>query len=267
MDRFSFLGGVHATFLDDLYQKYLASPDAVEPSWRAFFQGYDFARENYGEDVFSSNGHAVSQALNHQEISEEIRKEFKVLELIEDYRTRGHLFTQTNPVRARRTYSPTLDIANYGLSESDLDRKFQAAKEVGADESATLREIIGHLKRIYCQSIGVEYMYIRDPEKIQWIKEKLNVNDNQPRYTDEEKKLILTKLNEAVAFENFLNTKFVGQKRFSIEGAESLIPAVDIGYKKSRPLWSKRICNGHGPPWPPQCAFQHFRKNTKGYFQ
>lgn len=244
MDRFSFLGGVHATFLDDLYQKYLASPDAVEPSWRAFFQGYDFARENYGEDVFSANGHADSQALNHQEISEEIRKEFKVLELIEDYRTRGHLFTQTNPVRARRTYSPTLDIANYGLSESDLDRKFQAAKEVGADESATLREIIGHLQRIYCQSIGVEYMYIRDPEKIQWIKEKLNVNDNQPSYTDEEKKLILTKLNEAVAFENFLNTKFVGQKRFSIEGAESLIPAVDLAIKKAARYGVKEFVMG-----------------------
>jgi len=235
MDRFSFLGGLHSAFIDDLYQKYLKSPDSVEPSWRAFFQGYDFALEEYNDEA-DSNGHALDYALNHAEIVEEIKKEFKVLDLIEDYRMRGHLFTETNPVRARRKYSPTLAPENYGLAESDLDLQFQAAKELGMKGSATLREIIEHLQRIYCQSIGVEYMYIGSHEKIEWIEKKLYKHDNQPQFSESEKKLILKKLNEAVAFENFLNTKFVGQKRFSIEGAESLIPALDIGIKTAASL-------------------------------
>lgn len=233
MDRFSFLGGVHSAFIDDLYQKYLKSPDSVEPSWRAFFQGYDFALEGYGDNGENMNGQAVADALSHEEIVEEIRKEFKVLDLIDDYRTRGHLFTETNPVRARRKYSPSLNLENYGLSESDLDLTFQAAKEIGLEKSDTLRNIIEHLRKALCKSIGVEYMYIRDPEKIKWIQKKLSTNDNQPDFSDDQKKYILGKLNEAVAFENFLNTKFVGQKRFSIEGAESLIPALDIGIAKA----------------------------------
>jgi 2-oxoglutarate dehydrogenase E1 component len=241
MDRFSFLGGVHTAFVDDLYQKYLKDPDHLEPSWRAFFQGYDFALEEYGEE---DTAHVSAQALNHDEIVEEIRKEFQVLDLIDDYRSRGHLFTKTNPVRARRTYSPTLDIENYGLTESDLDKPFQAAKELGASGSDTLRNIVMHLQRIYCQSIGIEYMYLGDPEKINWIIDRLNKNDNQPNFSAEEKKAILHKLNEAVGFESFLNTKFVGQKRFSIEGAESLIPAMDFGITHAAKLGVKEFVVG-----------------------
>lgn len=244
MDRFSFLGGVHSTFIDDLYKKYLGSPDSVEPSWRAFFQGYDFAIESYEEGEAGLNGQALEAALNHSEIVDEIRKEFKVLALIDDYRTRGHLFTQTNPVRARRTYSPSLAIENYGLTEADLDLPFQAAKEIGSTQSTKLRDIISHLQNSYCQSIGVEYMYIRNPEHLNWIQQKLTHNQNLPQFSVEEKKKILAKLNEAVAFENFLNTKFVGQKRFSIEGAESLIPALDIGINMAANLGVKEFVVG-----------------------
>ncbi len=214
----------------------------MEPSWRAFFQGYDFALEEYAEEGGSAA--AVGAMLNHDEIVEEIRKEFQVLELIEDYRTRGHLFTQTNPVRARRTYTPTLDISNYGLSEEDLDKTFQAAKEVGSHKSDTLRNIIDHLQKTYCQSIGVEYMYIRDPERINWMIDRLTKNDNQPSFNEDDKKEILEKLNEAVGFESFLNTKFVGQKRFSIEGAEAVIPALDLGIKRAASLGIKEFVVG-----------------------
>ncbi len=124
MDRFSFLGSVHANFIDDLYEEYLNHPDAVEPSWRAFFQGYDFARENYDEEELAQE--VIGQ------VPAEVLKEFKVLDLIAAYRSRGHLFTQTNPVRVRRKYEPNLDIENFGLSESDLDIEFNAAAEVGA---------------------------------------------------------------------------------------------------------------------------------------
>lgn len=243
MDRFSFLGGVHATFIDDLYQKYLRSPDTIEPSWRAFFQGYDFAVEEYGEEA-AVDGRAVAEGLSHEEIAAEIRKEFQVLELIDDYRHRGHLFTETNPVRTRREYFPKLHLENYGLQERDLDLQFQAAKEVGFSSSQTLREIIEKLHRTYCQSIGVEYMYIRNGEAVSWIQEKLQANDNQPQFSGEEKKRILSKLNEAVAFENFLNRKFVGQKRFSIEGAESLIPALDFGLRRASDLGVEEFVMG-----------------------
>ena len=232
MERFSFLGGVHASFVDDLYQQYLKNPDSVEPSWRAFFQGYDFALDEYGGDA-ELNGDLDAAAWSHSEIVEEIKKEFQVLDLIDDYRARGHLFTETNPVRTRRKYSPELKLELYGLSESDLEMKFQAAKEVGFKTSEPLKKIIEVLELTYRKSIGVEYMYIRDIEKVQWIKDWLSRSHNQPNFTESQKKKILAKLNEAVAFENFLNTKFVGQKRFSIEGAESLIPALDIGIIKA----------------------------------
>ncbi len=219
MDRYSFLNAVHPAYIAELYDKYLQFPDTVEPSWRAFFQGFDFGIENGSLEALGIEG-------NIPEIPEAVQKEFQVIRLIDGYRSRGHLFTRTNPVRERRKYSPTLDIENFGLSQDDLHTKFQAGEVIGIGE-ATLEEIIRHLESIYCSSIGIEYMYIRKPEEIEWIQNKLNVNDNQPKYGPEQKKHILKKLNEAVAFENFLHTKYVGQKRFSLEGGESLIPALD----------------------------------------
>jgi len=129
----------------------------------------------------------------------------------------GHLFTRTNPVRARRSYNPTLDISNFELSESDLDTVFNAGEILGIG-AKPLREIIKHLEAIYCSSIGVEYMYLRNPKVIKWWQERLNKNNNQPEFSSETKKYILSKLNQAVTFENFLQTKYVGQKRFSLEG-------------------------------------------------
>ena len=216
MDRFSFLGSVHADFIEEQYERYLKNPDGTEPSWRAFFQGYDFAKEVYSEEDLVGAG-----------VSDEVIKEFHVLNLIQGYRSRGHLFTHTNPVRDRREYKPTLALENFGLSKEDLDTEFKAATEVGANGPRTLRKIIEHLENIYCQSIGVEYNYIRDPERRTWIKNWIHKDDNQPKLSIDEKKQVLHKLNQAVSFESFLNTKFVGQKRFSIEGAESLIPGLD----------------------------------------
>ncbi|WP_338731914.1 2-oxoglutarate dehydrogenase E1 component [Mangrovimonas cancribranchiae] len=221
MDKYSFLNAAHTVFFAELYDQYLKNPDSVEPSWRAFFQGFDFGSE-YGENINSE----IDPELVCQPVSEELTKEFQVVKLIDGYRTRGHLFTKTNPVRERRKYSPKLAIENFGLSQSDLDTVFNAGEILGIG-AKTLREILKHLDSIYCDSIGVEYMYIRNPEEIDWIQKKLNVNDNQPNFSNDQKKHILKKLNEAVSFENFLHTKYVGQKRFSLEGGESLIPALD----------------------------------------
>jgi len=216
MDKYSFLNAAHTTHFAIMYDQYLQQPDNVEPSWRAFFQGFDFGLEN---------GHP-SAVTAEAEIPNQVKKEFQVVKLIDGYRSRGHLFTRTNPVRNRRTYSPTLDIQNFGLLETDLDTVFNAGEIMGIGPS-DLRTIIAHLQEIYCDAIGVEYMYIRNPEKVQWIQNRLNKNNNHSNFSTEQKKHILKKLTEAVGFEQFLHTKYVGQKRFSLEGNESLIPALD----------------------------------------
>ena len=210
MDKYSFLNAAHTAHFAEMYDQYLINPDSVEPSWRAFFQGFDFGMEQQA-DV---------------EIPDDVLKEFRVVKLIDAYRGSGHLFTKTNPVRKRRQYKPTLDIKNFGLDQDDLTTVFSAGDIIGIG-AATLADIIIHLERIYCESIGMEYMYIRHPERVNWIQKWINKNGNHPNFSKEQKTHILKKLNEAVTFEQFLHTKYVGQKRFSLEGGESLIPAID----------------------------------------
>ncbi|WP_166962713.1 2-oxoglutarate dehydrogenase E1 component [Yeosuana marina] len=234
MDKYSFLNAAHTSYFSELYEQYLHNPDSVEPSWRAFFQGYDFGSENYDLDGEMIEGVST-------QVPEYVQKEFQVLRLIDGYRTRGHLFTRTNPVRSRRTYEPTLDLENFKLSDGDLDTVFKAGEVLGIG-AQPLREILVHLNRIYCSSIGVEYMYIRNPEVIQWWQDKLNVNDNHPNYSEGAKKYILSKLNQAVAFENFLQTKYVGQKRFSLEGGETLIPAISVALFNASDLYDVKEC-------------------------
>ncbi|SFI84068.1 2-oxoglutarate dehydrogenase E1 component [Olleya namhaensis] len=236
MDKYSFLNAAHTAYFADLYEQYLQNPDSVEPSWRAFFQGYDFGSENYGLD--GEQAEAVSTL-----VPEHVQKEFQVVKLIDGYRNRGHLFTKTNPVRDRRKYEPTLALENFGLSDADLDTNFNAGDILGIG-AQTLREILKHLNSIYCDAIGVEYMYIRKPDEIKWIQSKLNINDNQPNFSGTQKKHILKKLNEAVSFESFLHTKYVGQKRFSLEGGESLIPGLDAVIEKAAELGVQEFVMG-----------------------
>ncbi|MEE2953776.1 MAG: 2-oxoglutarate dehydrogenase E1 component [Bacteroidota bacterium] len=227
MDKFSFLGSAHTELIDSMYHDFLKDPKTVNKEWRDFFQGFDFAQSTYlSEDIPKS-----------------FEKEFKVINLIDDYRNRGHLFTQTNPVRERRKYHPNLDINNFGLEETDLQTIFQAGNEVGIGASP-LTDIISHLEKVYCQSIGVEYMYIKKSKEINWIKNKLHKNSNTPKFTTQEKQHIFHKLNQAVAFENFLHRKYVGQKRFSLEGAESLIPALDALIEHGSVLGAKEFVMG-----------------------
>ena len=223
MDQYSFLNTAHTAYFAELYDQYLINPEHVEPSWRAFFQGFEFGIEE------SKKEKSVFEGV---EVPDNILKEFKVVKLINAYRTRGHLFTKTNPVRDRRTYLPNLEIQNFDLSNDDLDSVFNAGEIIGVG-ATTLTNILIHLERIYCNSIGIEYMYIRTPERIQWIQEKLNHNSNSPDFSNNQKKQILKKTIEAVVFEKFLHTKYVGQKRFSLEGGEALIPALDALIEKA----------------------------------
>ena len=232
MDKFSFLNAAHTGFIADLYDQYLQNPDAVEPSWRSFFQGYDLANENFS---------LTEEEEIPAEIPQSVRKEFLVIDLINGYRTRGHLFTKTNPVRDRRKYTPTLDIENFGLSKSDLNSIFNAGEILGIGPKK-LSEIIEHLESIYCDSIGVEYMYMRNPEKLKWWKNRLIKNDNHPDYSVDAKKYILSKLNQAVTFESFLQTKYVGQKRFSLEGGEALIPGISVLLRNAAEVYGVEEC-------------------------
>ena len=218
MEKYSFLNAAHTSYFAEMYDKYLQNPDEIEPSWKAFFQGFDFGVENSND----LNGEKTIQ----DEIPEHLQKEFKVIQLIDSYRKRGHLFTKTNPVRERRKYSPTLALENFGLTKDDLHVVFNAGDIIGIGPS-TLSKIVGVLEQIYCDSIGVEYMYIRNPERVDWMQRKLRENQNHGNFSKDKKRHILKKLNQAVTFENFLHTKYVGQKRFSLEGGEALIPALD----------------------------------------
>lgn len=212
MDKFSYVGNSDVNAIEDLFIQYQKDVNSVDKSWQDFFKGFEFGRADYS----SSNGI----------IPENVSKEFKVINLINGYRTRGHLFTKTNPVRQRRKYKPDMSIEVFGLSEKDLDTVFQAGTEIEIGP-AKLKDIVAHLQKTYCESIGVEYMFIRNPEVLTWLQERMEKSQNIPNFSKKEKKQILNKVVEAVTFENFLATKFVGQKRFSLEGAESFLPAMN----------------------------------------
>src|SRR6201993_2782208 len=212
MDKFSYVGTSDVNAIEGLFQQYLKDPNSVDASWRDFFKGFEFAQTSYSE--------------KGGVIPENVSKEFKVITLINGYRQRGHLFTKTNPVRERRQYRPNLDLEHFGLSSADLETAFQAGNEIGIGP-AKLKDIIVHLELTYCQSIGVEYLFMREPKVVKWLQERMEKSKNTPSFSNTEKKSILNKLTKAVVFENYLATKFVGQKRFSLEGGEALIPAMN----------------------------------------
>ncbi len=241
MDKYSFLNAAHTAFFADLYDQYLQSPDSVEPSWRAFFQGFDFGLENANGTVETI--YVEKESGETAIVPESVQKEFQVVRLIDAYRTRGHLFTKTNPVRERRKYTPTLALENFGLSQADLNTVFNAGEIIGIGPN-TLSNITVHLEQIYCDSIGIEYMYIRNPQEREWIQSRINFNTNRTKFSADQKKHILKKLNQAVSFETFLHTKYVGQKRFSLEGGESFIPALDALVEKAADLGVKEFVMG-----------------------
>jgi 2-oxoglutarate dehydrogenase E1 component len=214
MDRLNYINSGNAAYIDSLYEDYKKDPESVDFGWQKFFEGFDFGRD------------AQAPAAQNTGTPEHFLKEINVLNMIDGYRTRGHLFTKTNPVRERRKYFPGKELETFGLSDADMDTVFNAGVEVGLGP-AKLRDIRQLLEDTYCQSIGAEYRYIRNPIKIKWFEDRMESKRNTPSFKVEEKKLMLNKLNEAVVFENFLGTKFLGQKRFSLEGAEALIPALD----------------------------------------
>lgn len=223
MDKLTYLSNADSSYIDGLYQAYKQDPNSIDFGWQKFFEGFEFGQGSEGVSIDASD------------VSEHALKEINVLNMIHGYRDRGHLFTDTNPVRERRKYYPGKELETFGLSEADMDTVFNAGIELGVGP-AKLRDIRQIIEDTYCRSIGAEFKYIRNPEKIKWLQSHMEADRNQPKYTKEEKKRILQKINRAVVFENFLGTKFLGQKRFSLEGAESLIAALDSVIEKGADL-------------------------------
>ncbi len=230
MDKYSYISNADVGYIDQLYQNYKQDPAGVDPTWQKFFEGYDFSSQRYGD-----NGHGTTDGANI--------KETFVRTLIFAYRSFGHLKSNTNPVRERRDHGVQLDHTNFGLTDADLDTEFDVASEVGMPKSS-LRKIIDRLKVLYLGPIGFEYNFIRNDEVRNWFNQKIEKEYFNYNPSQEEKKRILSKLNEAVVFENFLHTKFLGQKRFSLEGGENTIPALETIINKSAELGVKEVVIG-----------------------
>jgi 2-oxoglutarate dehydrogenase E1 component len=231
MDKYSYISNADVGYLDQLYQNYKKEPGSVDASWQKFFEGYDFCVQRNGENGHTSTDDPITI------------KETQVRNLIFAYRSFGHLVSKTNPVRERRNHNVQFDHKSVGLTDADLDTEFDVAAEIGMPRTS-LRKIIERLKFLYHGPIGFEYNFIRNDEVRQWFFQKIEKEYYSYNPGIDEKKRILSKLNEAVVFENFLHTKFLGQKRFSLEGGENTIPALQTIINKSAELGVKEVVIG-----------------------
>ncbi|MEA5404704.1 2-oxoglutarate dehydrogenase E1 component [Arcicella sp. DC2W] len=240
MDQFSYIANADTAAISDLYESYLKDPNSVDTSWQNFFKGFDF-HASWNNAEGATNG-IKSEGTSSPDAST-VQKEMAVISLIKAFRSRGHLLAKTNPIRNRKNRQPRLDLKDYALSEADLDTNFQAGNFLGIGP-VSLRKIIESLNTIYAGSVGFEYAYIREPEVKEWLRAKIEREALAFNPSLDEKKQILTKLNEAVVFENFLGTKYLGQKRFGLEGGESTIPALDAIINRSADLGVKTAMIG-----------------------
>jgi 2-oxoglutarate dehydrogenase E1 component len=247
MDKFSYIANAHGAYLDELYKSYKENPDSIDVTWRKFFEGFEFSQQynfpSNGNGNGKSNGSEAGTTSPTKPTTSEIDKEIQVRNLIYSYRSRGHLKAKTNPVRPRKDRKPMLDLKDFGLSDADLNTTFESGKELGLG-AATLEKIVSTLQQIYEGPVGFEFSYIREPEVLAWFRKKCEQDFLAFNPSIEEKKRILSKLNEAVVFENFLHTKYIGQKRFSLEGGETTIPALDAIITKGAELGVAEVVIG-----------------------
>lgn len=234
MKDYSYVFNAHPSFIDDMYAKYANDPQSVEEGWRVFFEGFEFGGQN-GNGSSNGNGQSAmstasagATAAGRTDGALLANKEFAAYSIIGGFRRRGHLLSTTNPIRERKDRKARLDLADYNLLDADLKTKFEAGAELGLP-NGTLQEIIDKCKVIYAGNIGYEYAHIEDREKRVWLREKIENRDLSDSYglSKDEKTRILENLNGAVIFEKFLHTKYIGQKRFSLEGGETAIAALE----------------------------------------
>ncbi|HEX6426120.1 MAG TPA: 2-oxoglutarate dehydrogenase E1 component [Niastella sp.] len=223
MKDFSYITNSHPAFIENLYQDFLQDPNSVDPDLKKFFEGFDFA---VGQGKNGTNGTSVStETTGTGAGSFDWKKEVGAYRLILGYRNKGHLIAKTNPIRQRKDRGANLDLGFYGFTEADLDKTFHAGNMIGLG-TTTLRNILQHMQQTYAAHVGIEFKYISDQKKVDWLTNEMERNFPKP-LPIEKKKRILEKLNQGVIFEKFLHTKYIGQKRFSLEGGETTIAALD----------------------------------------
>jgi 2-oxoglutarate dehydrogenase E1 component len=214
MKDLSYITGPDPAYIESLYNEFAKDSSTVDPEWKKFFEGFDFAINN-------GTGTESAKSISPDQIT----KEIGVFELIRAYRKRGHLCATTNPIRARKDRHAQLELDRFNLTDADLNTSFFAGRFVGSKD-APLKDIVAKLQKLYTGNIGIEYTYINDTVKCHWVQKNYE-EMMKKQFSLDERKRILGKLNEGVIFEKFLNTKFIGQKRFGLEGGESTIPALD----------------------------------------
>jgi 2-oxoglutarate dehydrogenase E1 component len=221
MKDFQYITNAHPSYIESLYNDFTKDAGSVDPEMKKFFEGFDFAVGN----GLAVNGKAVAPVNGAAAPASNLDKEFAVYQLIQAYRKKGHLIADTNPIRERKNRHANLDLSNFNLSEADLNGEFEAGKFLNLGKT-TLQNIVAHLQKSYTKHVGVEYSALNDIKKIEWLANQMENEFHKPA-SIEQKKRILQKLNEGVMFEKFLHTKYIGQKRFSLEGGESTIAALD----------------------------------------
>jgi 2-oxoglutarate dehydrogenase E1 component len=248
--------GINAGYVEELRGRWLQSPQSVEEGWRRFFEqareathprparmgtnghatgranGHDASRgaeaRSAGEAAFRQRGEAAYREVVSDTVIAATELQSRVAHLVNGYRTRGHVFANVDPLETPHGAAPELELSHFGLSEADLDKVFSTAGMSGLPERATLREIVAHLKETYCSSIGVEFTQIEEPEPRQWLQQQMESTRNHASLDRTALVRILTKLTEAEIFEQFIHKNYALAKRFSLEGAESMIPMIDL---------------------------------------
>jgi 2-oxoglutarate dehydrogenase E1 component len=249
LQKFSYLKSSNAAYIDELFALYSENPDSIDPSWRYFFEGLELGTEDSAQ--VSSSGQPISPAPTQAAPaikvaptpSVDFSSEAKVAELILAYRELGRLLADINPLAPPPSTHPLLDLSRFGLTQQDLSKSFSAARLLGM-ESTSLSNIITRLREIYCRAVGIEFTHIQDPVEREWVQKKLESTHIQSKFDAETQKYILRRLTESETFERFLHTRYVAQKRFSIEGGEALIPALDCIFEKSAELGAEEIVIG-----------------------
>jgi 2-oxoglutarate dehydrogenase E1 component len=255
----SFLSGPNASFIEELYARYIENPDSVDPSWRRFFaelqddsravldevRGASWAPRPRGFSGNGLNGAAAAETIAPEQVHAAARDSIRALMLIRSYRVRGHLEANLDPLNLRpHEPHPELDPRTYGFTEADMDRPVYIGNILGLGETATVREIMQVLRETYCGNIGVEYMHISDPDQKAWIQERIEGIRNQTQFTEKGKRAILDRLTAAETFEHFLDRKYTGTKRFGLDGGESTIPALEQILKRGSQLGVNEVVIG-----------------------
>jgi len=260
---FEFLKNFNADYINALWEDYQKDPDSVDASWKYFFEGYTYFEKEFHQE----NG---SEPKNSASIQKELKKfssEAKVAELIAAYRSSGRLLANTNPLSPGPEKHPILELSRFNLNESHLNEKFTAGKVLGLSSSSTLTEILAHLKKTYCNSIGVEFTHIQNAEEREWLQDIMESTQNTENLDSDSQKFILQRLSESETFERFLHTRYVAQKRFSIEGGESIIPTIDRIIEIASELGAKQFVMGMAHRGRLNILHNTFKKDARYIFK